>query len=82
MLIDMLNLKNCDNLAYLLGIDKDGNVNADESYMKSLLYDLNDCLPDLTEMFTDDHETVMRSVHAMIMCSQCFQKCLDELSGR
>lgn len=82
MLIDMLNLKNCENLAYLLGIEKDGTIHAEDSYMRSLLYDLNDCLPNLTEMLTDDHETVMRSVHAMIMCSQCFQKCLDELAGR
>ena len=79
--VKILNLQNCENLAFLLGIEKDGTIHADESYMASLLCDIDDCLPELTELMTDDHETLMRSVHALITCSQCFQRCLKELEN-
>ena len=74
-----INVRNYDNLSWLLGMEKDGSINLKESYMQCLLNDMLKALPGIIELQAVE-PAAQNAVNILGQTASVFQKVLKELS--
>lgn len=76
---ETITIPNAPELASLLGIEADGSINIQESYMAALCNDMKRILPELIAVQECDAD-VSGAVTAVGLCANLFQKIIRELS--
>lgn len=74
-----INIRNCENLSYLLGVEKDGSIDLKDSLMQYLLNDILQALPSIIRL-QEEEPAAQNAVNILGQTASVFQKVLKELS--
>lgn len=79
MQITNIDTRKTPELSFLLGIDKEGGIKMEDSYMAAIYNDMREVLPELIEV-NENEADVGRAVAVIGLCAATFKKIIDELS--